>query len=301
MIDKILNDQKIIAGCMRLNTLDYKSAEHFILNAIDRGVTFFDHADIYGNGECEKLFGDILKNNPNLREKITLQSKCAIVPGIMYDFSKEHILKSVDNSLKKLNTNHIDYFLLHRPDALCEPEEVADAFNTLKDSGKVLNFGVSNHTPMQIELLRKYIKQPIKINQMQLSITNATMITAGIQANTFLDTAIDRDGSVLDYCRLNDITIQAWSPLQYGTFSGIFIGNEKFPELNKKLEEIAKIYNVCPATIATAWILRHPAKMQVISGSTNEAHFKEVADAKNIKLTRKQWYEIYKAAGYILP
>lgn len=301
MIDKILNEQRIIAGCMRLNKLDYKSAEKFVLSAIEKGVTYFDHADIYGNGECEKLFGEILKNNPSLRDKITLQSKCGIVLGTMYDFSKKHILESVDKSLERLNTDHLDYLLLHRPDALCEPEQVAEAFNLLESSGKVLNFGVSNHTPMQIELLKKFVKQPIKVNQMQLSITNATMITAGIQANTFSDEAVDRDGAVLDYCRLNDITIQTWSPLQYGFFDGVFIGNEKFPELNQKLQEIADIYNVCPATIAAAWILRHPAKMQVVSGSINQTHFNEIADAININLTRQQWYEIYQAAGHFLP
>lgn len=182
-----------------------------------------------------------------------------------------------------------------------EPEEVAEAFETLHQSGKVINFGVSNHTPLQIELLKKYVAQPLKINQIQFSITNSSMISSGMQANTFEDGAVDRDGGILDYCRLKDITLQAWSPLQYGTFGGTFLGSEKFPELNKKLDEIAEKYNVKPATIAAAWILRHPAKMQVISGTTNPVHLKEIADARNISLSRQEWYELYLSAGHLLP
>lgn len=300
MNDNITNE-RIIAGCMRLNKLDKTGAEKFIDNAVEKGVTFFDHADIYGRGECDKLFGEVLKDNPSLREKLTIQSKCGIVPGTMYDFSKEHILKSVDGILTRLNTEYLDSLLLHRPDALCDPCEVAEAFDTLYKSGKVKAFGVSNHTPMQIELLKKYVSQPIIFNQMQFSITNSSMIASGIEANTFSDGAVDRDGAVLDYCRLKDITIQVWSPFQYGTFSGTFLGNEKFKELNDKLSEIAAKYSTKPSTIAAAWILRHPAKMQLIAGTTNIQHFNEIVAARDITITREEWYEIYKSGGHILP
>lgn len=301
MIDNIFLNQRIVAGCMRISGLDEKGMEKYIDNAINSGVTYFDHADIYGAGECEKIFGKALKNNPSLREKITIQTKTGIIRGKHYDFSKEHILESVNESLKKLNTEYIDYLLLHRPDALCEHEEVAEAFEILHSQGKVRNFGVSNHTPYQIDLLKKYTDFPIKINQLQFSVLNASMVTSGICANTQLDGGINRDGGVLDYCRANDIVIQAWSPLQHGLIKGVFIGNDDYKELNNKLEEIAGKYNVSSATIAMAWILRHPAKMQVICGTTNPVHFKDATDAVNVKLTRDEWYEIYKSAGHNLP
>ena len=290
----------IAVGCMRINGLDKPQAQRFIQTALDNGANFFDHADIYGGGTCEEIFADAIQMNATVREKLILQSKCGIRKG-MFDFSKEHILASVDGILKRLKTDYLDVLLLHRPDALVEPEEVAAAFDLLHTSGKVRNFGVSNQNPMQIQLLKKYLKQPIVANQLQLSITNATMISAGIHVNMLDESALDRDGSILDYCRLNDITIQPWSPFQYGFFEGVFLNNEKFPVLNAKIDEIAARYGVTNTTIAIAWLLRHPAHMQPVTGTMNVERLLDCIKATDIYMTREEWYEIYRAAGNILP
>ncbi|WP_436663757.1 aldo/keto reductase [Alicyclobacillus acidoterrestris] len=291
----------VAVGCMRINTLEKAEAERFVQTALEAGANFFDHADIYGNGTCEEIFADAIHMNDDIREKIILQSKCGIRPGVMFDFSKEHILEAVDGSLQRLKTDYLDVLLLHRPDALVEPEEVAEAFDILERAGKVRHFGVSNQKPMQIELLKRWVKQPIVANQLQLSITNATMISNGINVNMENDAAIDRDGSILDYCRLHDITVQPWSPFQYGFFEGVFLDNDKFPELNLKINEIADKYEVTNTTIAIAWLLRHPARMQPITGTTNVNRLKDCCKASDIYLTREEWYEIYRAAGNVLP
>lgn len=290
----------IAVGCMRINALDKNEAEHFVQTALEEGANFFDHADIYGGGTCEEIFADAIHMNDDIREKIILQSKCGIRKG-MFDFSKEYILESVDGILKRLKTDYLDILHLHRPDALVEPEEVAEAFDILESSGKVRHFGVSNQNPMQIQLLKKSVKQPIVANQLQLSITNATMISSGINVNMGNDSAVSRDGSVLDYCRLNDITIQPWSPFQYGFFEGVFLGNDKFPELNQKIDEIAAKYEVSNTTIAIAWLLRHPARMQPVTGTMNTGRLKDCCKASDVYLTRQEWYEIYLAAGNVLP
>ncbi|MGG1677872.1 aldo/keto reductase family oxidoreductase [Neobacillus sp. NRS-1170] len=290
----------LAVGCMRINSLDKPDAERFVQTALEEGVNFFDHADIYGSGTCEEIFADAIHMNAAVREKIILQSKCGIRKG-MFDFSKEYILESVDGILKRLKTEYLDVLLLHRPDALVEPEEVAEAFDSLESSGKVRHFGVSNQNPMQIQLLQKFVKQPIVANQLQLSITNATMISNGINVNMENDSAINRDGSVLDFCRLNDITIQPWSPFQYGFFEGVFLGSDKFPELNQRIDEIAAKYEVSNTTIAVAWLLRHPAKMQPVIGTMNLDRLKDCCQASEIHLTREEWYSIYRAAGNILP
>ncbi|HEX7057508.1 MAG TPA: aldo/keto reductase [Bacilli bacterium] len=290
----------VAVGCMRIHSLDKAAAERFIRTALEEGANFFDHADIYGGGTCEEIFADAIHMNSEIREKIILQSKCGIREG-MFDFSKAHILQAVDGILKRLRTDYLDVLLLHRPDALVEPEEVAEAFNILESSGKVRHFGVSNQKPLQIELLRKFVKQPIIVNQLQLSITNATMISNGINVNMENDAAVDRDGSILDYCRLNDITIQPWSPFQYGFFAGVFLNNSKFPELNRKIDEIAQKYDVANTTIAIAWLLRHPANMQPVIGTMNVERLKDCCKASEIVLTREEWYEIYRAAGNVLP
>lgn len=290
----------IAVGCMRIAKME--NLPQYITYCIENGLNFFDHADIYAGGECETQFANAFKQTDFKREDIILQSKCGIVPKKMYDFSKKHILNSVDSILKRLDTEYLDILVLHRPDALVEPEEVADAFDVLKTSGKVRNFGVSNHRPYQIELLKKYVKQDIIVNQMQFSLPFSTMIASGIEANMMTDGAVDRDGSVLDYCRLNDITMQAWSPFQYGFFEGIFVGNnEKFPELNKVLNELSEKYNVTPTSIAAAWILRHPAKIQLISGTTNINRMGEIIKGSEITLEREEWYKLYLASGHILP
>ncbi|CAH1197065.1 MULTISPECIES: aldo/keto reductase family oxidoreductase [unclassified Paenibacillus] len=290
----------VAVGCMRINALSSKEAEHFVHSAIEAGANFFDHADIYGAGTCEEIFAEAVQMNPQVRENLILQSKCGIRKG-MFDFSKEHILNSVDGILKRLKTEYLDVLLLHRPDALVEPEEVAEAFDLLEREGKVRHFGVSNQNPNQIELLKKYVKQPLVANQLQLSITNTTMISSGINVNMENDAAVNRDGSVLDYCRLHDITIQPWSPFQYGFFEGVFLGNEKFPELNAKIDEIAAKYGVTNTTIAIAWLLRHPAKMQPVTGTTTVSRLQDCIKAGEIDLTRQEWYDIYRAAGNILP
>lgn len=290
----------IAVGCMRIKSLDAKQAETFVNTALEEGANFFDHADIYGGGVCEEIFSGAIHMNADIREKIILQTKCGIRKG-MFDFSKEHILNSVEGSLKRLGTDYIDILLLHRPDALVEPEEVAEAFETLRKQGKVRHFGVSNQNPSQMLLLAKYLGFPIVANQLQLSITNATMISAGINVNMENASAVSRDGGVLDYCRLNDITIQPWSPFQFGFFEGVFLGNDKFAVLNKKIDEIAERYGVTNTTIAIAWILRHPAKMQPISGTMKPQRLKEICRAADITLTREEWYEIYRAAGNVLP
>lgn len=290
----------LAVGCMRMNTLEKAEAERFVQTALEEGANFFDHADIYGHGECEEMFANAIHMNDDIREKIILQSKCGIRKG-MFDFSKEHILTSVDGILKRLKTDYLDLLLLHRPDALVEPEEVAETFDMLKNSGKVRHFGVSNHNPLQIQLLQKYVKQPLVANQLQLSITNSTMITSGLNVNMENDAAVNRDGSVLDFCRLHDITIQPWSPFQYGFFEGVFLGNEKFPELNQTIDEIAAKYEVTNTTIAIAWLLRHPAHMQPIIGTMNPKRLKDCTKATEIHLTREEWYSILRAAGNILP
>ena len=295
-----LSIPEIGMGCMRIVELENADAlKIWVDTALENGINFFDHADIYGKGRCEELFGKVL--TPSLREKIILQSKCSIRPGIAFDFSKEHILNSVDGILKRLNTEYLDVLLLHRPDALMEPEEVADAFRILKENGKVRHFGVSNQTPMQMELLSKYCDEPLLINQLQLSIAHCPMINSGINANMYNDSGINRDGGVLEYCRLKDITIQAWSPFQYGMFEGVFLGNEKFAELNKVIDNLAEKYNVTNSAIAVAWILRHPAGIQTIVGTTNKDRIAQISKASEIRLTREEWYALYMAAGNKLP
>lgn len=287
-------------GCMRIANLNKNEVNNLINTALDCGINFFDHADIYGKGKSEEIFSDSISLTPSLREKMIIQSKCSIRPG-MYDYSKEHILTSVDGILKRLKTDYLDILLLHRPDTLMEPEEVSEAFEKLYNEGKVRNFGVSNHNSMQIELLNKYLKNKITINQLQFSIMHTGIIDSGLNVNMQNSSAIDRDSSILEYCRLNDITIQAWSPYQYGFFEGTFIDNPKFPELNKKLKELAEKYNVSSTAIATAWILRHPAKIQTIVGTTNENRLRDICTASNIQLTREEWYSLYTSAGNQLP
>lgn len=285
---------------MRINSLDKAGAERFVRTSLEEGANFFDHADIYGGGTCEEIFADAIGMNAGVREQIILQSKCGIRKG-MFDFSKEHILASVDGILKRLKTDYLDVLLLHRPDTLVEPEEVAEAFDRLESSGKVRHFGVSNQNPMQMQLLKRYVKQPIVANQLQLSITNTTMIASGFNVNMENEAAVNRDGGVLDYCRLNDITIQPWSPFQFGFFEGVFLGNEKFPELNRAIDEVAEKYGVSNTTIAIAWLLRHPARMQPVTGTMNVQRLKDCCKASDVQLTREEWYGIYRAAGNVLP
>lgn len=292
----------VVAGCMRIADKDSKTLAKHIETCMENGVNFFDHADIYGGGQCEVAFASAMKETSIAREDMWIQSKCGIVPGVMYDLSKDYILSATDGILKRLNMEYLDSLILHRPDALVEPEEVAAAFDELEKTGKVRHFGVSNHNPAQIELLKKYVRQPLEFNQMQLSIPCSNMIAQGLEVNMTSEGSTNRDGSVLDYCRLNDITMQAWSPFQYGFFEGVFIGNEeKYAKLNVILNELAQKYNVTPNGIAVAWILRHPANIQVVVGTTNPVHLKESIEGAEVILTKEEWYKLYLAAGHILP
>lgn len=287
-------------GCMRLTGLENSKAVRELIDvSMEAGINFFDHADIYAGGEAEAEFGKVL--TPKLRSEMVIQTKCAIRPGICYDFSKEHILKSVDGSLQRLNTDYIDILLLHRPDALMEPEEVAEAFSALKKAGKVRCFGVSNHNPMQMELLNSCLEEPLCVNQIQYSVAHCPAIDAGLNVNIHNDAGCNRDGSVIEYCRLKKMTIQAWSPFQYGMFEGVFIGSEKFPELNKVMDRLAEKYQVTPNAIAVAWIMRHPANIQTIVGSTSAKRVQDISKASDVCLTRDEWYEMYLSAGKLLP
>lgn len=294
----------LIQGCMRIPSLDDHQLEELIRVDLKHGINFFDHADIYGGGESEKAFGRVLKKNPELRDQMLIQSKCGIHQGekiTYYDFSKEYILSCVDQSLKNLETDHLDYLLLHRPDALMDPYEVNEAFDTLYKAGKVLHFGVSNQNPYQIELMKQGVNYPLEINQMQFSVMHTPMLDAGFNVNTKFENGIDRDNGLIEYCRVHDITIQCWSPFQYGMFEGVFLHNDKFPEVNKVIDDLAKKYQVTNSAIALAWLLTHPANMQVIVGTTNQHRIDELAHACEVKLTKEEWYHIYIAAGNLLP
>lgn len=293
---------QVALGCMRICDLSRKDCEALLATALENGINFFDHADIYADGQAETFFSQSIGMNDDVREKIILQSKCGIHLGKMYDCSKSHILASVDRSLKRLNTDYLDIFLLHRPDALVEPEEVAEALAELQQRGKVKYIGVSNHNPYQIELLQKYCKDKIVVNQMQFSITESGMVDAGLNVNMKNDAAVVRDGGVLDYCRLHDITMQAWSPFQYGFFEGVFLGNyEKFGPLNNVLDRLAEEKNVNPSALAVAWIARHPAHIQTIVGTTNAGRLRQICQCASVELSRDEWYEIYLASGKKLP
>ncbi len=288
-------------GCMRITERDRNEAEYLIKTAIDNGINFFDHADIYAKGEAEAFFAEAIQMNSSIREQIILQTKCSIRPGCCYDFSKQHILESVDSSLKRLKTDYVDFLLLHRPDTLMEPEEVAEAFSILERQGKVKYFGVSNQNSFQIELLNKYCENKISVNQLQFSLTNCGIIDSGINVNMENSHGKDVAGGILEYCRLKDITIQAWSPFQYGFFEGVFLNNQKFPELNKEIDRLAAKYEVENSAVAVGWILRHPAQIQTIVGTTNAKRLQDICKAADLGLTREEWYSLYMAAGKRLP
>ena len=299
--DKELSE--IVLGMMRIEDKSVKEVEELVETALSVGINAFDLADIYGRGRCEELLGLVLKNRPDLREKMWIQSKCGIrIEEFTYfDFSKDYIVKSVDGILQRLKIDHLDSLLLHRPDALMESDQVAEAFDLLYKQGKVRDFGVSNQNPMMMELLKKDVKQPLAVNQLQLSAAFTPGFESGFHVNMEDSQAAMRDGSIFEYCKLHDVVIQAWSVLQFGYFKGNFVGNEKFQALNQVLDRLAIKYGVTSSTIAISWILRYPAKMQAVVGTTNPKHLREVSQAGNFSLTRKEWYEIYLAAGNNLP
>ncbi|TQK20856.1 putative oxidoreductase [Microbacterium sp. SLBN-154] len=296
----------VVLGVMRIADKTDEEVRALVAAARDVGIDFFDHADVYGNElhGCESRFADALQLSPSEREQITLQSKAGIVrEGPYFDFSYDHLVSSVEGSLNALKTDYIDILLLHRPDALVEPEEVARAFDHLESSGKVRAFGVSNQTPAQIELLKTAVSQPIVANQLQLSITHAPTVAQGVAANMAgTDQSIVLDGGgIIDYCRLHGITVQAWSPFQAGFFTGTFLGSPDYAELNAVIDRLAKAYDVPAIAIATAWITRHPANMQVVLGTTTIERVQGAALGSDIPLTRAEWYELFRAAGYRVP
>jgi predicted oxidoreductase len=290
----------ISLGCMRMAGLSLEKATEVIETSFASGIDLFDHADIYGGGKSEDVFAQALKQSSVRREDIILQSKCGIRDGF-FDFSKKHIMTSVEDSLKRLQTDHLDILLLHRPDALVEPEEVAEAFSELKKSGKVRHFGVSNHHPLQVDLLKKYVTEELIINQLQLSLVHTPMIDAGLNVNMFNEAAVVRDSHLLEYSRLHHMTVQAWSPFQHGMIEGVFIGNTDYPKVNAKLEEVAEKKGITSSAVAIAWILRHPGSIQPVIGSMNPDRIQQICQASNITLSREEWYELYRSAGNELP
>ena len=296
----------VVAGMMRIR--DHSDAEIRALYtaARENGIDFFDHADLYGGDyhSCEDRFATALGLISSERAQITLQTKTGIVADPWhYDSSYEHIVTSVEESLRALRTDYLDVLLIHRPDALVEPDEVARAFDHLESSGKVRTFGVSNHTPRQIDLLRTAVTQPLVANQVQLSLTHSPIIAQGIASNM----ADQRDavtldgGGLLDYCRINKITLQAWSPFQKGFQDGVFFGSDEYPELNAELDRLAATYGVTPTAIAVAWLTRHPADIQVVIGTTNPRRVTDAAAGSDVPLTRAEWYGLIKAAGHHVP
>lgn len=297
-----LTASNIVLGCMRIRDKSDAEIRQLVSTALEAGITMFDHADIYGGDHaCEKRFSQALGWSRSEREQVVLQTKCGIRGG-WFDFSAEHIITSVERSLTALGTDYLDVLLLHRPDALVEPEEVAQAFDELHAAGKVRHFGVSNHTRGQLELLRATVRQPLLVNQLQLSLTHAPMIAEGVALNMQHDQALSRTDGILDYCRLTSTTIQAWSPFQSGDGTGPFVGNSSyFLPLNETLNRLAAEYGVSPDTIATAWITRHPAAMQVVVGTTSPQRVRDAVAGSELALTREQWYEVFRAAGYVVP
>lgn len=293
----------IALGIMRMSALTSTKAAEVLETVLESGINFIDSADMYGDGKSELVFGEALKEANISRDKFFIQSKGGIVTGDekRYDFSKQHLLDSVDGILERMGIDYLDSYLLHRPDPLMEPEEIAEAFDILQASGKVRHFGVSNFNPEQFQLLQAHVDQKLLINQLQFSIMHTGMIDYGMHTNMTDTRSFDHDGGVLEFSRRKGVTIQAWSPFQYGFFEGVFVDNDKFPELNELLEKLAKKYNTNKNAIATAWILRHPANMQVILGTMNPTRIKESAAGGEVTLTKQEWYDIYFAAGNDLP
>ena len=299
-----LNLSSVVLGLMRIADMSNAEIVRLVRTALDAGINVFDHADIYGGQRhrCEQRFGEAVSLSADERARMVIQSKVGIRKGF-FDFSREHIVRTVDESLLALKTDYLDVLLLHRPDTLVEPEEVAAAFDALESSGKVRHFGVSNQTPGQIELLKTAVKQPLRFNQVQLSITHAPLIAQGIAANMAgLDQSISRDVGLLEYSRLNKMMLQAWSPFQKGFFDGVFLGDrENFPELNDVIDELADKHGVTPTGIAVAWIVRHPANIQVVLGTTKPERVIDAARGSDVSLTREEWYRLFTAAGHKLP
>jgi len=280
-------------------------ADTLIHTAVDAGVNFIDLADIYVKTKSDEAVGHVLKNDPSLRDKVILQAKAGVIlpddpdPGNAgrYDFSYEHITGRLENSLRLLNTDHVELLLLHRPDALVEPEEVARAFDDLQRAGKVRYFGVSNHTPMQVELLQKYVDQPLVANQVELSLLRNDLIFDGIKSNMG-EYAYTGARGTLDYCRVNDILVQAWSPVARGElFNPADDAPDNIKQTAQLVKDLAEKHNTNPGAIVLAWLLRHPANIQPILGTMTPHRIPESAESVNVNLTRLEWYQLAQAAN----
>ncbi|KRM05120.1 aldo/keto reductase [Lentilactobacillus farraginis] len=302
----------VALGIMRMAGMDTADAAKTLQTAYDTGINYIDSADIYGEGGSEKTFKEALKASGISRDKLYIQSKGGIILdpkrshdglvfGARYDFSKQHLIEAVDGILQRMGIDYLDAFLLHRPDPLMEADDIADAFDTLQREGKVRHFGVSNFNPQQVEMVQSWLSQRLLINQLQFNVVHSGMIRAGMHVNMIDDASIDHDGGILEYSRRKHMTIQAWSPFNYGLFAGMYINDPKYPELNKKLAELGEKYGVSKNAIATAWILRHPAHVQVLLGTMNPEHIKDSASGADVNLTKQEWYDLYFAAGNDLP
>jgi predicted oxidoreductase len=288
-----------------------KEAIRAVRVALDQGINFFDHADIYCRGKSEEVFSAMWGEIPSLRGKIVLQSKAGIRFGgqpdpkdvTRYDFSAEHILRTVEGSLKRLKTDYLDVLLLHRPDALVEPEEVARAFDSLHQSGKVRWFGVSNETAPQMELLQAYIHQPIVANQVEFNLIHTHLLDEGVNFNQYVARAARNVGAI-EYCRLHHITLQSWGSLVNGRVSGRKVENPT-PAITATIAlvaELAREKGVPPEAVVVAWILRHPAKIQAIIGTTVTERIHAACQGDGVTLTREEWYRLYTAGrGEDLP
>lgn len=288
----------VAMGCMRISRVSEADARAVIHAALDAGVTLFDHADVYGMGKSEELFGSILDLKGEFRRSVQIQSKCTLVRDAVQtlynDSSRDYIIRSVEGSLKRLNTDYLDGYLLHQPDTLVEPDEVAEAFDRLHASGKVRYFGICNHRPMQVDLLQKYLHQKLAVHQLQLSVAHTDLIDSSYSMRLSPEQNIDRTGDALTHCRLHGMSVQAWSPFQFGFYGGVFMGNERFPNLNASVDRIATQYGVSASAIAVAWLLRHPARIQPLIGTTNAARFEDICHGTEVTLSRAEWYELYR-------
>ncbi|MBB1070374.1 aldo/keto reductase [Limosilactobacillus sp. RRLNB_1_1] len=302
----------IALGIMRMGTLPVPKAVDALEAAHDAEINFIDSADIYGNdpqlgrGSSEIHFGEALSRSSLTRDDFYIQSKGGLFANAdnkitRYDSSKKHLIAAVDGILKRMGIDYLDSFLIHRPDPLMVPAEVAAAFDQLQAAGKVRHFGVSNFNPQQIALLQSATNQRLLIDQVQFGLKHTGMIDFGLHTNMTDNAANDHDGGLLEYTRRKHMTIQTWSPFQYGTFAGTFINNDQFPELNELLASLAHKYEVSKNAIAVAWILRHPAHMQVLLGTMTPAHIIDSAKGSDITLTNQEWYDLYLAAGNDLP
>lgn len=299
-------------GIMRMEAKSPADAAKAIDTAYDNGINFIDSADIYGQGKSEEVFSKALKQSSVNREDLFIQSKAGIIIdparshgsfvfGSRYEFTKKHILEAVDGILSRMQIDYLDSLLLHRPDALMDLDGIKEAFDILQANGKVRFFGVSNFNPQQFEMLQDNLTQRLMFNQLQFGLMHTGMVDFGINTNLSTADGTDHDGGLLEFCRRKHVTIQTWSPFQYGNFEGTFINNPDYPEINAELEKIANKYEVGKNAIAAAWILKHPANMQMIMGTMNPDHIADSAKGGNIELTNQEWYDLYLAAGHKLP